>query len=1254
MTRPFTRSLLTALVTIALCASTTTSVVFAGTTGAISGTVTDVATHTPIAGAHVSATSPSQSVSGTTDAGGHFTFVSLAPDEFTVAAQQTGYDSVSVSGIAVFADATQVVPITMHKTLKTIANVRSQGSAGLVRPGTTADVYSINAAQQERTNVLGGGGNLTSAYSAIASVPGAYVPTNQNGYNQAVHVRGGDSTEVGYEFDGIPINRGFDNYVGGGQSSLGQLELQVYTGATPANAEAQGLAGFINQVIKTGTYPGYGTVSLAAGTPTFYHQATVEAGGSSPNRLFSYYVGLDGYNQDYRYIDQFNGASLSSTFGPTIDRCQLPGNLGPAPPPSCFTNGLPNVSTAGAPGYILGPMPFGFLPAASVKGRTTVANFHFGIPHKRDSLHDDVQLLYDVNSITTPLFISPLDQGLLNFQGQFYNDDAAGNLLPGVTLPFGTILPFYSDSYQFGGQTGSFLADASASQVTSYLFPSSPANRTRFAPIPLTTRDQQYNNQNIVKLQYQKNFSGDSFLRVYGYTYYSDYVSTGAISSWQPKVGFDANDYELASHTRGVSATFAKQLNAQHLLQIGASYTTATSLRMNNTQMYDPADKFAVVVNPNDLTHGICYALGGSGGAATPTTCGSGRVLPVGMSATFASLANTFASSPSALTDTNGAPLNAATLATYTCGGGPCALYSVENGRYGKFNTVKPNFTGISVSDEWRPNPNLLFNAGLRLDQYQYVGGDTSGTAARTFWFNAFNNDTCFNTQTLKLVDKTILASPTAVPITTPCSGYGPQYVNAVLSNVPGQKFTYNILQPRIGATWTLSPYTVLRASFGKYNEQPSGAYEQYDGLQQNLPDALVPFYSLGFNTPGHEVRPPVSYNYDFSYEHQFKGTDIAIKITPFLRQTHDQIENFYLDIKSGFISGLNAGNQTSSGVEFAFTKGDFARDGFAAQLGFAYTYAKLKFSGLPNGTTILSPINADIQTYNAYTSFCAAHSTDPRCGATTTGTAAAPCYNSDGSPNPTCAPVGGIVPVANPYWNAPVQSLLDPNAYYLPYSTIPGGIGTGVNAYTYPYVATLILQYKHKKLAVTPSFQFVAGNRYGAPETMPGIDPAAGGCAPLAGGAVTGDPRYPYGAAGGAPFDATTCAGSLGAIPDSYTGQFDGLGAFREPSQLLMHLRLSYDFTPKITGVITFANLFNTCFGGQKTPFTYYWSRNVCSYSTVANGLVFPVGNVYNPADNVQTILRYPYEPNFGTFNDLTSSLLNPFSVYFNLRVRL
>jgi hypothetical protein len=1216
-----------------LCAALVSNgMAFAGTTGSLTGTVVDSASGAPIAGVRVTAVSPTQEASATTDAGGHYAFLSLAPDEYTLSAERDGYDKGQISGVAVFADATQVVTISLHKTLRTIASVISRSSAALVRPGTTADVYSINAAQQARTSVLGGGGNLNSAYSAIASVPGAYVPTNQNGYNEAVHVRGGDSSEVGYEFDGIPINRGFDNYVGGGESSLGQLELQVYTGATPADAEAQGLAGFINQVIKTGTYPGYGAATLSLGTPTFYHELDVEAAGAAPNRLFSYYVGIGGYNQDHRYVDQFDGASLANEFGPPLDQCPVPGT---APlPPSCYTNGAPNLSAGGLPGYILGPIPFGNL-AASIFGRTTVVNLHFGIPHKSNGGRDDVQLLYDVDSLTTPFYVSALDEGLQNFEGSLY-------------YPPGT-LPYYSDSWQYLGAPGSFLTDSSASQVVPYLFPSSPTNRQLFAPIPLATRDLQYNNQDIVKLQYQKNFSSDAYMRIYGYTYYSDYVGTGAVSSWQPLTGYDSNDYELNSHTRGVSLSFADQLSPRHLLQFETSYTTARSLRMNNTQMYDPSDAFAVVVNPNDLSSGTCYALGGSGGPATPASCGSNNVLSVAQPATFASLANTYYNGY--LTDENGNPLDSATLGGYTCGTGPCALYAVENGAAGKYNTVTPNFTGYSLLDQWRPNEALTFNAGVRLDQYQYVGDNTTGTAARAFWFNAFNNDTCYDTSTLNLIDKSNLESG-PFSAATPCSSFGSQYVAAQLNNVPNQTFTYDIVQPRIGGTWTLSPQTVLRASFGKYIEQPSAAYEQYDALQQNLPDQLIPFYSLGFNTPGHAVRPPVSYNYDFSIEHQFKGTDMSIKLTPFLRQTHDQIENFYLNIKQGFISGLNAGNQTSDGFELAFTKGDFARDGFAGQLGFAYTYAKLKFSVLPNGTTILSPINADIQTYNAYTSYCAAHPSDGRCGSTSTGVAAAPCYNPDGSPNATCAAVGGVTPIANPYWNAPVQPLFDPNGWYLPYSTIPGGIGSGVNAYNYPYVASLILQYKHNKFSISPSFQFVAGNRYGAPESMPGIDPAAG-CAALPSGSPSSDQRYPYGATGGAPYDATTCAGTI-VIPDSYTGQFDSPGQFREPAQFVMHLRMSYDFSPKISATVTFANLVSRCFGGQRTAFTYYWSPQTCSYSSVDNGVISPVGNDYNPGDNIQTNLMYPYEPAFGTYNDATSSVLNPFSAYFSLNVKM
>src|SRR5579863_10420182 len=581
----------------------------AGTTGGISGVVSEFGTATPVAGVAVSVTSPSQSASTTTDARGHFAFVSLAPDEYTISLRKPGYAPVSYAGVAVFADAQQTLTLALHVALKTIANVTSRSASSLVRPGTTADLYSVNAAQQERTAVLGGGGSLNSAYSAIASVPGAYVPANQNGYLQAVHVRGGDSYEVGYEFDGVPVNRAFDNYPSGSLSSLGQLELQVYTGATPSSAEAQGLAGFVNQVIKTGTFPGYATANLSAGTPTFYHSANVEAGGATPDREFSYYVGIGGYNQDHRYIDQFDGAAYANEFGQQIGNCPTERVLRTTVLPSCYTNGSPNVGLNGTPGWILGPTGFGTINAANVATRTAVANFHIAIPHKHDGLRDDIQLLYDNDEIFTTFLSSVNDEGYYNWINTV-----------------GTFPPYYLDSFQYRGQLGSFLPANPASLVTPYLYPSSPPHALfGDIPDPWNQRDRGYNGQAIVKLQYQKNFTSSAFLRVYGYTYYSDWIENGPMMSLQPYAYYDSGDYEINNHTRGISLSFTDQINAQNLIEAEGSYTTATGARIYNEQMFGYADSFAVLVNQNNPDGGTCYAVKGIKHLYTvPTTCSDG------------------------------------------------------------------------------------------------------------------------------------------------------------------------------------------------------------------------------------------------------------------------------------------------------------------------------------------------------------------------------------------------------------------------------------------------------------------------------------------------------------------------------------------------------------------------------------------------------------------------------------------------------
>jgi len=141
----------------------------AGTTGGLGGTISDAdAGNAPIANATVAVTSASQSATTTTDANGHYVFIPLAPDTYTVSVEKTGYEPTSQAGISVFADQRVAVDIPVHKSLKTIARVTSRSANDLVKAGTTSDVYAVNAATAEKVAALGGGGNLNSAYSALA------------------------------------------------------------------------------------------------------------------------------------------------------------------------------------------------------------------------------------------------------------------------------------------------------------------------------------------------------------------------------------------------------------------------------------------------------------------------------------------------------------------------------------------------------------------------------------------------------------------------------------------------------------------------------------------------------------------------------------------------------------------------------------------------------------------------------------------------------------------------------------------------------------------------------------------------------------------------------------------------------------------------------------------------------------------------------------------------------------------------------
>ncbi len=1124
----------------------------AGTTGGLRGRVVDATTNTGVAGATVTATSPTQSASTTTDASGGFSFITLAPDTYTVSAQIQGYDPSSNSGISVFADQVQNVgTFQLAKTLRRIGQVSARRSSNLVRPGTTSDVYSVNAAGQAASQAVGGPGGLNQAYSAIATTPGVNVPQGQQGWNQLVYVRGGDYSDVANELDGIPVNRASDFAPITTLSSLGQQEVQTYTGGTPPSAEASGLSGFINQVIKTGTYPGYENLSVGVGGPAYYHKLSVEASGATSNRNFTYYVGLGGENQDYRYSDQFNGASTPLFFAPL----SIPSNNG-----TVYDGSGPAVFAPGQSYSI-----------AHTSERDSVANFHVYLPHKAGGLKDDVQLLYVTSDVQSGFYSSPNDLG------------------GAAVLANSTGTPTYVDNYVY---KGALFAAPDPTKIAMNYSPSSPPHTFNQGVILPETRDADDHNATIIKLQYQKNFSSSSYLRLFGYSEYSDWFLNGPVSAFLT-YGGELQDYEVHGNAFGTTAIYSNQLNAKNLLTFTGSYQTQ-KLETYNGNNYGGSISTNLVdakgncYSPNTGYYASCY---------TPITNGDGTVNPSGGLNQYGF---------------------AGALGTLAIGTPPAGTPAVRNGarnlvtddgQSAQIDEITPFYSAASLTDEFHPTERLTLNAGLRLENYTYRLDDTtSNYPARPFWIAAYNRENSFSTTSTSVAQCTgtyngatigALTTGSAISGVDPITGASlcAAGTNADLANTSPRTISFTAYQPRLSFTYTVTPDTVLRGSYGRYAAPSPTSYQQYNVLQQDSPTFIGQFLPYGFNTPFHDSRPSYSNNYDFSLEQHIPKTDVSFKLTPFYRSTQDQLANIPIGAQ-GVLDGLNVGRQRNYGVEFQIRKGDFDRNGVSGTLSYTFTRSRVRYANFGGGNrNEIDNLNDYIRNYNAYTSGCANKANTALCGGTSTGVVAARCYTPDGAPDPGC--VAGSI--ANPYFAAKTQPLLDRTGEYTPYDILPAPF-QGANGYETPDVATLVLNYKHNKFAFTPSMTYSSGSFYGSPLVWPGYDPLT--CTGTVGATTQAN---------------TQSCGNFLFIPDKYTGKFDSFGDLREPSRLTLNLQFAYEITPKVKVTLTMTGLEDLCFQRK-----YAWDNgSTCVYAQLPSNLLAPAGNfVANPP--VQ--LAYPY----------------------------
>ena len=1288
----------------------------AGVTGNIGGTIKD-ASGAPIAGATVQAVSPSETRSATTDAGGHFIILSLAPDTYTLNLSKEGYQSLSYPGVSVFADQSQQVAYMMQRALRTIARVTSTAGASLVRSGVGSDLYSVNATQAAAAAALGGGGNLNSAYSAMASVPGVQTSAGGMGWDfNAAYVRGQNSYYTGFEYDGIPVNRAFDNYNSSTESSVGLQELQVYTGGGPSSVASAGTAGFINQVIKTGTFPGYGSGSFGVSTPGFYNQGAIEIAGSTPNREFSYYIGLLGYNQDYRSIDVNNGANLSepggiysgATTGNGIGYiCTTPDCQGVKPScpllagPSNVGFGSNNFPTgAGCWQYYSG-ITNGAAPQ-SIADRENVINLHWGIA-KHNGLRDDIQAMWSGSALNNYFYQSPNDvgPGFNQFSWALFQQPYAAPTCGMQTIAAwaglqanacspskaGAYLP-YADSVAYDLPFGTPVARSATSFTRPgiYAAPDTPAHAFD-GPIPLFDNNISVmsNDTGITKLQYTYALSQSAYLRAYGYTMYSDWEQVAPVfgATVESTPTTPVGQYLLYTHTAGGAVSFDDQINDQNLVNLDANYTSAGVTRFNNSSAYSGCLS-ATGCSP------IGYmSLSGSKATCFDPTHGTPQPCILGTNGSNNNYYNT---------NLKGSGFNCAVKQNSQCFVTPTWVSNAQAGptgfghpgatwnslwdgnATGSLNTVGPRFTNASLSDQFRPNDKVLFNASIRFDNFTYELPQ-SADAATNFYAGMTANFTCVLAATNEVLTQ---ALPPGVPppaqaqfVNGNCNQAaaalhpsGPHtgwvHPNGTVQNgVTAPSFTstspssyaLNYWEPRFSATYTLNPDTVVRASAGRFTQPPISASVQYLSATGDDRSVWNNTMGLGFYSPFHPIPGISSAQYDASLEHHFKGTDVSFKITPFYTWVNQWQQQTF--IGAGFVTQVPVGVNRNYGAEFQLNKGDFNRSGWSGQLAFTYTNSKVQFQNqslstggvIPNTTIAL---NQAIAQYNDLT----------KAGG---GSA---CYRAGKPVSCNAGPItisgSTFDTVANPYYNKPAQGELDPNGWYNPYTTaIAPNLFGNSGSYISPLVSSLLVNYRHDKLAVTPSLVFQSGAYYGGPLDITGYDPRTCQLNSLGSGITKLSPKTN-------PLQCnylTTNALGLGTfgflyIPDPQTGFFSAMGSFQNPDLIVGNLQVSYDINPKVRLTLVGANLFHTCFGGSSEPWTTANppGPNVCGYTPAGGPLntgIYP-SNFYNgtsmndlAANKVRPLYTQSYYPST-TNNNAIGAAPPPFSIFFTAQVKI
>lgn len=208
----------------------------AGTTGKISGVVTDAETGEPLPGVNIILEGTVRGAA--TDTQGYYNILTVSPGQYTLKFSMMGYKIALIEEVRVRIDLTTTIHVELEQTvLETEETVTIVAERPLVQMDMTSSLATVSSEEIEISPAQSVQGMLSLQAGVVES--------------GGIHIRGGRSSEVAYWVDGVAVTDVFDGGMGISVDQFSVQELQVVSGTF--NAEyGKAMSGIVNIITKEG------------------------------------------------------------------------------------------------------------------------------------------------------------------------------------------------------------------------------------------------------------------------------------------------------------------------------------------------------------------------------------------------------------------------------------------------------------------------------------------------------------------------------------------------------------------------------------------------------------------------------------------------------------------------------------------------------------------------------------------------------------------------------------------------------------------------------------------------------------------------------------------------------------------------------------------------------------------------------------------------------------------------------------------